>query len=56
MTSPKILLYFTETNHPIVHRKLAQVTMHMHAHAGLILKAAEDNPGHTRLMHHVVVG
>ena len=36
MTSPKILLCFTETNHPIVHRKLAQVTMHMHAHAGII--------------------
>ena len=48
---------------PIVDRKLAyhyQVTMHAYTCTcranSAILEAAEDNPGHTRLMHHVVVG
>ena len=46
MTSPKILLA-QSGNDAYARTCRANST---------ILKAAEDNPGHTRLMHHVVVG
>ena len=50
---------------PIVDRKLAyhyQVTMHIHAHAGLIVRYWRQQKtilvilAYLRLMHHVVVG